>query len=125
MATSIDSVSGLSAFAPALRALGYTTLEQVMGAAEAVPDDLARYLQVDRPTLATTLGRIPMAARAGATRRARVKPPLGARLDRIRQPGFSLMRAPGTVAQLPPRMDLIPEMPAVRDQGTRGTCVRQ
>jgi len=123
MATSIDTITGLSTFAPALRALGYTTLEQVMGAAEAVPDDLARYLHVDRPTLATTLGRIPLPAMAGPTRRARAKPPLGARLDRIRQPGFSLMRAPGSVAQLPPKIDLIPEMAAVRDQGTRGTCV--
>src|SRR5262245_4474494 len=115
--TRLEDASELATFLRPLKSVGYRSREQVAGVAESAPDALARYLGITVQQLSGILPpkRFPM---AGAARRF----PLGVALDRIPPARFSLMRAPGDVVKLPPRVNLIEEMRAIRNQGERGTC---
>lgn len=123
MVTQIENMTELAEFATALKALGYTTVEQVAGTVEAASDDLARYLNVDAHTLRAKFQLAPSAAALEFVRTRPASRSLGVRLERIQHPRFALMRAPGATANLPPEINLITEMAPVRDQGERGTCV--
>lgn len=116
--TPIANAQQLASYAPALRALGYRSLEQVAGAAAASPVDLARYLNVNESVIREIFPP-PRGVAAAAPKRFA----LGVQLSRIPRPRRALMLAPGVVAALPPSVNLLPQMRPVRDQAERGTCV--
>lgn len=121
--TRIEDAPQIAQFATPLKALGYRSLEQFLGTAAVEPDALARYLKINVSNLQTIVGSIPRPARLPARGAARRRHPLGVRLDRVPRSTFSLMRAPGMAAALPPTVNWINQMQPVRDQGDRGTCV--
>jgi len=113
----------------ALKALGYLTLEQLMGAAEVSGQEMGRYLKVPLDQL---FSNIPTAA---TTIPSDVVNQI---LDSEYALGFAVetipseLLAPPTAADLPeaamiisppPSVNLITQMPGIRDQGNRGTCV--
>ncbi len=113
---SIAANPALARHAKALNRLGYRTLEDVAGAAAAAADALSAYLGEDvRPAL-------PAAAYTAMA--APHDFPLGVALDRIPPPivAFALPAAP-PAGPLPSSADLTAQMPPIRDQGHRGTCV--
>lgn len=123
MPTRIEDSQQLTRFATQLQRLGYGSVEQFLGTAAAAPEALARYLNIGGAELQAVVGSIPTPAKALAQGAARPKFRLGVRLDRIRPPAVSLMRAPGLVVSLPPTINMIAQMQPIRDQGQRGTCV--
>jgi hypothetical protein len=115
----------------ALRALGYLTLEQFLGVAQVAGRELGKYLGVDIDTL---LAEIPQASMATSIPAdileaiVETEYPLGFAIDTMP----SELLAPAAAGDPPepsaliapaPNVNLIPQMPPIRDQGTRGTCV--
>lgn len=121
--TRLQDSPQLAPYAAAMQALGYRSAEQFLATAAVEPDALAKYLKIDANSLRAIVVTAAPATMPSAVHSPRRKHPLGVRLDRIRRSSVSLMRAPGTVAALPPTANLIAEMQPIRDQGTRGTCV--
>jgi C1A family cysteine protease len=122
--TRIDDVPALGQFAVALRSLGYRTTDQLIGAHQVAGDLLANYLKTDRTQLKGLIDRIPRRERP---RGIAAVPPrtfaLGVRLDRIPRPQRVLKLSAVSAEPLPPKVNMIAQMPPVRDQGERGTCV--
>jgi C1A family cysteine protease len=123
--TSIESVSALSRHEARLKALGYHSLEQFVGAAHASGEALSRYLGVDVDSLLESLP--PEHAALVATTADYVaqgrKFPLGAARRRIPRRRAAFAVAPAAAAALPPRINMVAQMPPIRDQGQRGSCV--
>jgi len=113
---SLDAHPVLARHAAKLRALGYQTTEEVQGALASAQELMARYLDED---LSAQLPK-PAAAYAAA---AAHDFPLGVTLDAIPAPTFAFAMAAPTAGPLPASVNLIPNMPAIRDQAHRGTCV--
>lgn len=124
MATLIEDAVELVGHAAALKALGYSTLEQVVGTVDATSNELAAYLNIDSDVLRRKFVRRPehQEQLTAAAKRPLLRS-FGVRLDRVPPPRFALMRAPGTQVNLPLEVNLIGEMAAIRDQAERGTCV--
>jgi C1A family cysteine protease len=120
--TPIDSVPELAPHSLLLKSLGYTTTDQLAGAARVAGDLLANYLQIQRQALDDLIRGVPHRPRpfsAGAPKpRA-----LGVRLDRVPRPRKALMMSVAAAQPLPPKVNLVAEMGHIRDQGGRGTCV--
>jgi len=121
-ATRITDVQRLAPFMGHLRLLGYTTTDQLAGAARVSGEPLARFLNLKPGDLEDLVRAIPhqevrFAAAAPASRR------LGVRLDRVPRSSRAPLMALGLAAPLPPKISLIAQMQPVRDQGSRGTCV--
>ncbi len=126
MTTLISAVPALTPHSPRLRALGYRSAEQVLGAGRSAPTALARYLGLDAPGLAALLATLPGAAAPAAPAVAVARPThrLGVRLDLMpRRANFAMSMPVGVATVLPARVDMIGQMRPVRDQGNRGTCV--
>lgn len=112
--TPIESHPVAGKHARALRELGYTTVEEVAGAAASAGDALTHYLKEDiRPSL-------PQPPLAAAAQRAL---PLGVAVERVPPAAVAFFMAAAPPGALPASANLIGQMPAVRDQGDRGTCV--
>jgi len=125
MATRMEDVVALAKFGPRLKALGYRSAEQVLGAGTAAPLALGQYLGIDAAALAALMnvlrGGPPLAAAAVA---APIRHRLGVRLDLMpRRANFAMAVSASVASPLPPSTDLIDQMRPVRDQGDRGTCV--
>lgn len=123
--TPLENVAQLRAYHRALKGLGYRTVEQFVGAAHASRDSLSRYLGTDVEALLATLP-VHHAPLMAAARAYAAKPrlfPLGVALHRIPRPAnaFAISLAPAgpPVAQV----NMVAQMPPIRDQGDRGTCV--
>lgn len=118
--TPLESVAQLKQHNRALQALGYRTLETFLGASRVAAKDLSKYLGTDVNKLIETLpGQLRESLKYAA-----LPPrfPLGAHLEGIppvppRAYAFSLSGAPTN------KVNWIPEMPPIRNQGSRGTCV--
>jgi C1A family cysteine protease len=119
----IDDVHALAPYAHALKALGYSTTEMFEGAVRASPQAMSSFLETDAQAL---LQALPHQARAGAAAQPPRRFPLGAALHRIPPTRAAFHRPRAALvapAPLPAKVDLIPQMPPIRNQGDRGTCV--
>lgn len=122
--TRIDDVPELSQFTVALKSLGYRTTDQLIGAHSVTGDLLANYLKTDAANLRELIDKIPRRQKPrGLEAVPTRKFPLGVRLDRIPRPQRALRMSAVSAVPLPPKVNMIAEMPPVRDQGERGTCV--
>jgi len=125
--TPIDQVAELQPYQLALKTLGYRTLELFLGAVHAAGPAAARYLNTDPNAL---VARLPQAARHRLAAFAAAPPlsplPLGVALHYVPRPRTAFhVSLPLAAAAAPPvpAVNLIAQMPAIRDQGGRGTCV--
>lgn len=125
MPQDLVNINELSQHQSKLEALGYTTLEQLTGAAQVSRPELSAYLGVDVSQL---LDQLPVSASSIPASALNIiatsEYPLGVALDYIpypaTAPSIPLAGAPAGAAA---NVNLIPTMPAIRDQGDRGTCV--
>ncbi|MBZ5726650.1 MAG: C1 family peptidase [Acidobacteriia bacterium] len=122
--TKIEDVPELKDHAERLQSLGYRNTDQVVGAAKAAGDSLARYLKLDGKALEALMRSIPRRPQPkGIQAPALRKGALGVRLDRVPRPRRALMMSAIAATPLPPMVNRIAEMRPVRDQAERGTCV--
>lgn len=125
----INEVRELHTYRDALNALGFSgneSLEQFIGAAQVASPELAAYLGVAVNTLITTVNTIAAFASAipqGALNIIKQATySLGVAIDHILQPSTApSITAPA--APPPANVTLIPQMPPIRNQQDRGTCV--
>jgi C1A family cysteine protease len=107
----------------ALSALGYQTVEQFVGAVHAAAPAMQRYLgQSIQPLLDAIPGSQALVRNAAALLANLPQFGLGVALDHIPAPQFAFGVTAPTLAPTP-LVDLIPNMPPIRNQGSRGTCV--
>src|ERR1700733_10888247 len=120
--TKLEDVPPLSRPQHALKALGYRSVESFVAAARVANRELSEYLGED---VNTVIAQLPEGLRTPALRFA--LPPrfaLGVDLARIPRPRAAFrfaLRPPGVAPS--PQVNWIAQMPPVRDQGQRGTCV--
>ena len=110
----IESHPVMGRHAQKLRALGYEDVEGVTGALIGAAREMSAYLSEDMTAA------LPNAAPGFA---AAPVFQLGVVLDAIPAPLFAFAMAASPAIALPPSVNLIPNMPPVRDQANRGTCV--
>ncbi len=125
----IAAAPQISTFQVALNALGFSgeqSLEQLIGAAQVAGPELAAYLGVPLQTLASRVdSALPVAnsiPQSALDKISHATYSLGVAIEKIPRPAA----APGlTLPTAPPlaNVNLIPNMPSVRNQGARGTCV--
>jgi C1A family cysteine protease len=120
--TSLDGIPALAKHLPALKSLGYRSVESFLSAARAANPEMSAFLGEDVNGL---IAQLPEGFRSRSF--AFALPPrfaMGVDLASIPRPlkafRFS-MAAPG--APPPPQVNWIAQMPPVRDQGQRGACV--
>ena len=122
--TRIETVPALHRYLKHLKRLGYRTTDQLAGSAQSSSDALAAYLGITVTALNTLISNIPRRSIApGIAPSPPRKRSLGVRLDRIPHTNRAFMMSPVPAAPLPPSVNLIAEMQAVRNQGDRLTCV--
>lgn len=121
--TRIEDVVELNAFSSALQALGYRSVEQVLGTAQVAPEALASYLNIELAELQTSLALVPLTAKRDSVGLGRRKHKIGARLDNIEHPNYASTRDLTKAVALPSTVNFMTEMPPMREQGERGTCV--
>ena len=123
MTHSLADIPVLEPYLPRLKTLGYSTYEQLVSAAIAAGPELARYLGIQ--TLNSLFDQIdspPQAIAEEVRERLDALPcALGVALDQVPY----LVDAPALAEQVAPihEVNLIPQLPPVRNQGVRGTCV--
>ena len=125
----INQVPELVTHQEALNALGFSgkqSLEQVLGAAQVASLELAAYLGISAPNLTDTLNAAaPIAMAIPGTALATINQAiysLGVDIDQVPQP----MTAPGVTipaASSPATVNWVAQMPPVRNQESRSTCV--
>ena len=119
----LRDVTELRNYAAPLARLGYTTLDDFFGAYQTAGDALADYLEVSPTALANTFGLVSLGKRAAdEALLAEIPFSLGVP-DQTLPPSGIAFSLPPAVAVLPPCIDLTAEMPPVRSQGKRQTCV--
>jgi C1A family cysteine protease len=122
--TRIDEVPELDEFLVSLKSLGYRNTDQLVGAHEITGDLLADYLKTDAAKLRMLINKIPQRPKPKGIAAAPMRRfALGVQLDRIPRPRRAFRMSAVSAEPLPPKMNMIPQMPPVRDQGDRGTCV--
>ena len=122
MTTPISQVPSLKKHEAALRSLGYTTADHVLGAGRAAGPKLAKFLGVSPADLTKLLAGLPAPARRAAPRPVR-RFRLGAWIENVPRLRSVPYRFATDARPLPKHVDLIPKMQPIRDQGNRGTCV--
>ncbi|MBL7645753.1 MAG: C1 family peptidase [Candidatus Hydrogenedentes bacterium] len=125
----VSDVKDLSDFKEALEALGFsgeTSLEQFIGAAQVAGPELAKYLGVSVSTLVNTANTIMGSANAipqsALNSISHATYSLGVAIDHVPLPST----APSVILPLATpvsSVNLIPQLPPVRNQESRGTCV--
>jgi hypothetical protein len=122
MPTALFHVPELSPYLSALRRLGYSTVEQLLGAAQNAGPELQRYLGTDVNLL---LASIPVAAPTEdpeeLARIANAEYPLGVAIEHVPPMDEAPMIA--AFEELPASVNLVAKMPPIQDQKQRGTCV--
>jgi C1A family cysteine protease len=121
--TDISDVPELKPYYGALKALGYTTTDQLAGAVQAASGVLSEYLKIDPEMLYSLVHNIPRRQRTAYTDAAPRFRALGVALERVPRSRRAFMMSASTATPLPPLVNLIAQMRPIRDQGTRGTCV--
>jgi C1A family cysteine protease len=110
-----------------LAALGYSTLEAVIATAFVRPRELSRFLGFDATSeLEKLFPQLFHELSARMKSKSTREFPLGVILDKIppTPPELEKDHLPDELARnLPPSASLIPQLPIVRDQEQRGTCV--
>jgi len=120
----IDDVPELGQFLVALKSLGYRNTDQLIGAHRVAGDLLADYLKTNKESLRALINKIPRRPKPlGLAAVPQKVFALGARLDSIPRPQRALRMLAVAAEPLPPKVNMIEQMPPVRDQGNRGTCV--
>jgi hypothetical protein len=121
----IAAVHELVPYLHLLRSHGLRTTNQVVGTAHATERAVAHLLNIRPLELQSLLKKIPHSADLAAARtRPQPKFPMGARIDLIPRISNNLTASGLAAANLPSSVNLISQMPAVRDQGrVRLTCV--
>jgi C1A family cysteine protease len=110
----IESHPVLQRHARKLRALGYVDVDTVAGALTGASARMADYLAEDvSASLQGVVGAFQAPGRFQ----------LGVALDQIPAVQVAFAMAAPAAAPLPPSVNLIPNMPPIRDQANRGTCV--
>lgn len=106
--------------------LGIETVEQFLGVAQVAAPELRAFLGVEPDEIAASFGAA-LEAIPEATRALVAEAPcsLGVLVEQIPHLGIAPTFSPLSVAAPlgPQSVNLIPHMPAIRDQGNRGTCV--
>ena len=124
MTTRIRDVPALAGHAASLSALGFDTLEQVLGAAQVAGPELGRALGVGIADLiGSTMAIAAPVTDEMADRLWSLPCAMGARLD---SPAPREAIGAAVAMALPaaaPSVNHLPAMPPVRHQGDRGTCV--
>jgi C1A family cysteine protease len=120
--TRFEDVSVMSKHHHALKALGFRSVEAFISAARVANREMSSYLGEDVNTI---LRQLPDNLRAQAL--AFSLPPrfaMGVAIEHIPRPrhAFRVSLLPPGV-QAVPQVNLISQMPPIRDQGRRGTCV--
>ena len=121
MPTSLESIPELNAHLPKLAKLGIRSLEEAIGVAQAAPKQLSDYLGIDaQKTLDPYLRTVDPAQIAEMTRVLSLPCPV----DPI-QSVASLDSVPDYLepAPYPSSVNHVAEMPPIRGQGGRNTCV--
>ncbi len=120
--TRLEDTPQLRNYVPQLHALGYRTVEVFLGAASAAGDNLSRYLGTDARQLATTL---PQHFVQQRLHRRPTSFPLGVQRNRIPRAtlAYRITVTRAARAVTPTSVNLISELPPIRDQGNRSTCV--
>ena len=112
----------LAPHVPALRALGYDSVEHFTGAAALASPQLSAYLGVDVTVLLAALPAAMLAPLALPASPSSFK--LGVALDRIPLLSMAPVRlAAAVVGPLPAAVDHVARQPPICDQADRGTCV--
>jgi C1A family cysteine protease len=122
MTTMLKDVRELEPHCLMLKALGYETLEQFISAARISTSQFSAHLKTD---VASLLENLPGPAGAADDEHARLSTddfPLGAAIDHITFPETAASIS-FRGERLPDSVNLILEMPTLRDQGQRGTCI--
>jgi C1A family cysteine protease len=119
--TALETIPVLAPFRPALEALGYRTVEGFLSASRVADAEMSRYLGENVDTI---ISELPENFRTQAL--AFSLPPrfaLGANL-RISPPSYAFsLPARAVGAASPSQVNLISQMPPIKNQGDRGTCV--
>src|SRR5688572_21514008 len=122
MPTALSHVPELSPYLSALRRLGYSTVEQLVGAAQNAGPELQRYLGTDVNLL---LASVPVAAPTDdpeeLARIENAEYPLGVAIEHVPPMDEAPMMA--AFEELPAAVNLVANMPPLQDQKHRGTCV--
>jgi hypothetical protein len=123
--TLLEQVAPLAPYHRHLKALGYSRLSHFLAAARAAGPELSAYLGTDAAGLAANLEATlaPGTAFAAATAAEPRRFPLGVALERVPRANFAFSFALAPAGPEPQQVSLLAQMPAVKDQGTRGTCV--
>ncbi len=121
-ATPLEQVEALAPFQRHLKALGYKTLGHFLAAVRVAGPELSDYLGTDAAALAARFAQQTQALAAAAPAPARHFP-LGVRLERVPRPKLAFRFALAPAGPEPPNVSLLANMPAIKDQGERGTCV--
>jgi Papain family cysteine protease len=126
----IGQIQGLTAHQEALNALGLSdeqSLEQLIGMAQVAGPELAAYLGVQINTLVSTVNTVANFANAipnsALATINQASYSLGVAIDEIPWPMVAPALTPPAAAPPPPSVNLIPQMPPLRNQEKRGTCV--
>jgi len=122
----ITSVKGLKSRQQQLQALGYDTVEQLIGAAQVAGPELSEYLNIPHMKLTDTMNSL--VAQSDAISAADLQIitsasyPLGVTLSNI---PLMTVAPPITLPQAAAKanVNMVADMPPVRDQQHRGTCV--
>jgi hypothetical protein len=110
-------------YLPQLQGLGISTLEAFRGAAQVARPELAAYLNTSIDDLFAAVPATPTAIPQAAMKTIQQADyPLGVALDQIPKP-LTALAVPLPAASPPASVNHIPQMPPIRNQGERGTCV--
>lgn len=122
--TLLENVAYLAPHARRLKQLGYRSLEQFVGSANAAGSELGRYLDVDINSLLANLPQehAPLLAKSRAYSKSPLKFSLGARLRQADTKRVAFAAAPIGIP-LPTQVNWVSQMPPIKDQGARGCCV--
>lgn len=119
--TRLEDVQILGKHHRKLKALGYTSVEQFLAASRVANREMSAYLGED---VNSVVDRLPATLRTTMAASLPRRFALGASLERIPRPKLAFrFNVPAAGVVVPPNVNLIAEMPPVRDQGQRGTCV--
>jgi len=122
--TSIDEIPELKPYVRTLYALGYLTLEHLIFGTEIAAGQLGEVLKTDIPSLLSSIDIPPTAIPPEELELLdAAECPLGFAIESLTPPDAAPALTLGPPLAEIPEVNLIPQMPPIRNQGDRGTCV--
>jgi hypothetical protein len=122
MTTAIADIATLTEYHAALEKLGLITVEDFVGAASAVPEQLSKYLGRTVSELRDIAASAPAQFNTPIDESLPSLYPLGARIEAVPLQLETARSLIVDAAPYPSRMHFINEMPTVKGQGRRDTC---